>query len=484
MARHTPLKYDLTLPPVIARALLKHLFPGDGDEHGAVIAAGVARSGERVRLLARHVFLAVDGVDYVPGKNGYRMLTAQFVRDQALFCRDEGLAYLAVHNHGGRDAVEFSPTDMASHERGYPALSAITRGQVVGGLVLATNAVAGDLWLPGGGRAELERCRVLDASFAEWTPKPKRRPKGVLASYDRQARLFGDRGQRILQEQTVGIIGLGGVGSLVAEYLGRLGVGALVLVDPDRLDVTNLSRVVGSTPGDTRKGLRRRPLLKVDIAARELLRGNPRAHVKAVPENVVDDEVARELSACDYLFLCADSMQSRLVFNAIVHQYEIPGVQIGAKVSVDQETGEVRQVFSVVRPVLPGLNCLWCNGLISPERLQEEALTEEERRAQRYVDDPEVVAPSVITLNAVGAAHAVNDYLFRTVGLRTSAAHDDFTMFEPLTGSVRSLEPRADADCTECGSGASSRFGRGDAVPLPTRPSGTGTKKPKKGRFS
>lgn len=466
------MKYDLTLPPSIAGELLTHLFPGDGDEHGAVIAAGVARSGDRIRLLARHAFLAVDGVDYVPGRHGYRMLTADFVRDQALFCRDERLAYLAVHNHGGRDSVEFSPADMASHERGYPALSAITRGQIVGGLVFAINAVAGDLWLPGGGRARLDRCRVLGASFADWSAKPKARPRGVLPSYDRQARLFGDRGQRILQEQTVGIIGLGGAGSIVAEYLGRLGVGELVLVDPDRLDVTNLSRVVGSTPGDARKRLRRKASLKVDIAAREVLRGNPRAQVKVVPRNVVDDDVARGLGACDYLFLCADSMQARLVFNAVVHQYQIPGVQLGAKVSVDRETGEVRQVFSVVRPVLPGTNCLWCNGLISPERLQEEALTEEERRAQRYIDDPEVVAPSVITLNAVGAAHAANDYLFRTTGLRMSA-HDDFELFEPLTGEKRSIEPRVDTDCTECGKGSSSRFGRGDAVPLPTRPSGS-----------
>ena len=38
---------------------------------------------------------------------------------------------------------------------------------------------------------------------------------------------------------------------------------------------------------------------------------------------------------CDYLFLAADTMRARLLFNAIVHQYLVPGVQVGAKVHED-----------------------------------------------------------------------------------------------------------------------------------------------------
>lgn len=44
--------------------------------------------------------------------------------------------------------------------------------------------------------------------------------------------------------------------------------------------------------------------------------------------------------ACDYLFLAADSMRARLVFNALVHQYLIPGVQLGSKIRTG--TGEWR----------------------------------------------------------------------------------------------------------------------------------------------
>lgn len=470
------------MPEPLWRRLEAHLFREDGDEHGAVIAAGVASTGNRVRLLARHLFLAQDGVDYVAGQRGYRMLTATFVRDQAVFCRDERLAYLAIHNHFGRDHVAFSGADMRSHERGYPALRDLTRGQIVGGLVFAQNAVAGDLWLAST-RVELSRARIIGNNIVEMYPSLPARPSRTGAEYDRQARLFGDRGQTLLAQQRVGIIGLGGIGSLVSEYLSRLGVGTLVLVDPDRIEPANLSRVVGSTRGDallpltgarSPAGLRSRAArhakLKVDIAAREARRASAVVKITRHARSVVDDDVARDLAGCDYLFLAADSMQARLLFNALVHQFLVPGSQLGAKVPVDRGTGSVGRPFSVIRPVLPGRNCLWCNGLISPDRLREEVLTPEERHAQRYVDEEEIPAPSVITLNAVAAAHAVNDYLFRLTGLREPTASDDYLYFEPRATSVRYDQPRSDADCIECGETSASRFARGDSHPLPTRP--------------
>ncbi len=112
--------WSLSMSAQLWRDLYAHLFPGDGDEHGAVIAAGVVRTSRGARLLARELHPAVDGLDYLPGERGYRMLTPSFVRDRILDCANDGLSYLAVHNHGGTDAVGFSADDMASHERGYP----------------------------------------------------------------------------------------------------------------------------------------------------------------------------------------------------------------------------------------------------------------------------------------------------------------------------------------------------------------------------
>jgi hypothetical protein len=100
--------WQLILPGGLYARMHHHLFRGDHDEHGAVLAAGLAETSRGIRLLARELHLATDGVDYVPGKRGYRMLKAAFIRERVISCRDERLVYLAVHNHGGRDRVAFS----------------------------------------------------------------------------------------------------------------------------------------------------------------------------------------------------------------------------------------------------------------------------------------------------------------------------------------------------------------------------------------
>lgn len=242
-----PNDWSLTIPRHLAERLFAHLFPGDDDEHGAVIQAGIVRSPSGLRLLARDVVLARDGIDYVPGKRGYRMLTGRFVTEQAVRCRNEGFAYLAVHNHGGRDSVAFSGDDLASHRRGYPALLDVMRGRPVGALVFAENAVAGSLWLSASEQLELSAARVLGPTIRTLHPAPPPPPPGRAEEYDRQARLFGDRGQDVLGGLTVGVIGAGGAGSLIVEYLARLGVGRIIVADPDYIDLTNVPRVTGST---------------------------------------------------------------------------------------------------------------------------------------------------------------------------------------------------------------------------------------------
>ena len=52
-----------------------------------MIVAGIAEGKTEVRMLARELFLAVDGVDYVPGKRGYRMLKAGFIADRIAYVR-------------------------------------------------------------------------------------------------------------------------------------------------------------------------------------------------------------------------------------------------------------------------------------------------------------------------------------------------------------------------------------------------------------
>jgi hypothetical protein len=191
--------------------------------------------------------------------------------------------------------------------------------------------------------------------------------------------------------------------------------------------------------------------------------------VTAIFGDITESDTANAFLQCDYLFLAADSMQARLVFNAIVSQYLIPGWQVGAKVVTDRSTGAVLDVYSVVRPVMPGAGCLMCNELISASKLQEEALDAATRERQRYVDDPHVVAPSVITLNAIAAAHAANEFLFSATGLAHGDLPFEYQRFLPQGRTVIEEQIQQRPTCRECSTTDASRFARGDARRLPTR---------------
>jgi len=439
-------------------ATMRHLFPGDRDEHGLVLLAGMSNVAGQLTLLVRDVYPAAEGVDYVEGKFGYRALSPKFIHRLITRARDQQLAYLAVHNHGSDREVGFSQIDLDSHERGYPALLQIARGMPVGALVFGQRSIQADIWLPDGDRLELDHAVVVGTEIKRLTPAPLDHVDGADGTYERQVRMFGKAGQRELAACRVGIIGLGGVGSLLAEYLARLGVTRFCLIDDDLVEESNLSRIVGSTSSDARSNTP-----KVEVARRQILQANDAAELNLIRGDVAKESIAKQLTGCDYLFLAADSMRARLVFNAIVHQYLIPGVQLGAKIRSDS-AGTLAEVMSANRPVRPGSGCLWCNQFIDPAQLAKEAKTDEERKAQAYgVEEPN---PSVISLNAVAAAHGVNDFLLDYLNLRPDGGKLYYEHFHFLKRSRMLVEPRKSEDCPEC-SQAGPRYGRGDGVELP-----------------
>lgn len=460
--------------------LRAHLFPGDGDEHGAVMHAGLIETPDGPVLTVRSLILAEEGKDWVPGTRGYRRLLATFISKQVRRCRDERLVYLAIHNHGGKDRVAFSNVDIESHERGFPALLDLVDGMPVGSLVFADNAVAGDIWLPGKRRLTVDRLVVVGPRRTELRPSPLPRQKGFDPRFDRQVRMFGPQGQAILGRSKVAIIGLGGVGSILAELLGRLGVGSFILVDPDRVQPSNLPRLVHATDWDAMTWLvkRGRPewirkfgtLLaarKIDLARRVIRRANRKAKIELHFTTMEQKAVAEALKTCDYVFLAADGHRARRLFNALVHQYMVPGVQLGTRIQPDPESGALVNVHTSTRLVIPSSGCLLCNEAISPARLRDESMSDQMRKAQRYVDGDDASAPSVITLNALSASQAANDFLFYVTGLTHSDAFQGNVQGRPLDRRIRFVTPRRDPHCPDCGREHQSRLARGDGSPLP-----------------
>jgi molybdopterin/thiamine biosynthesis adenylyltransferase len=413
------------------------------------------------------------------------MLHGEFVTRLLRRARDEQLAYLAAHNHGGTTSVEFSDVDLASHERGYPTLLALAK-RPVGAVVLAEHAAAGDIWFPDGSRVGLNRTVVVGRKLDVLTSAPTASDPVAAARFHRQSLLFGDTGQAILGGARVAVVGAGGVGMLLVQLLARLGVGHLIVVDPQRVDPTNLSRLPESTrldameqldrdgaPEPLRRLARRLAASKVRVARRIARRANHDIVFEGIVGDIADDDVARRITSCDFIFLAADTMLARNVVNQIAYQYLIPTLQVGSKPVIEKGTGKVLDVFGVVRTLGTEPGCFSCAELIDPTRLASESLGDPVQAAnQRYVDDPEVVAPSVITLNAMTAGWAANDFMQFMVGVGRPASGFRVLRINPVNGTaphVTVIEPDPDPRYYVCGDPSLGVRARADGRELPTR---------------
>jgi tRNA A37 threonylcarbamoyladenosine dehydratase len=106
--------------------------------------------------------------------------------------------------------------------------------------------------------------------------------------FDRTARLLGDAGIARLASSTVTVFGVGGVGSFAAEALVRSGVGRVILVDYDRICVTNVNRQLHAMRGTLGKP-------KAQVMAERLRQVNPDAAIEARAEFYTAETSARLL---------------------------------------------------------------------------------------------------------------------------------------------------------------------------------------------
>jgi sulfur-carrier protein adenylyltransferase/sulfurtransferase len=118
----------------------------------------------------------------------------------------------------------------------------------------------------------------------------------------------GIEGQVKLKTSTVLIVGLGGLGSPVALYLAAAGVGRLGLVDPDRVDLTNLQRQVLHTSNGIGQ-------LKAASACARLHELNPETQLDVIPEAITAGNAREILAEYDLIVDATDNLESRYLLN-------------------------------------------------------------------------------------------------------------------------------------------------------------------------
>ena len=170
----------------------------------------------------------------------------------------------------------------------------------------------------------------------------------LAPDYSRQTRLreVGEAGQARLAAARVLVIGAGGLGCPVLSYLAGAGVGALGVVDGDRLDASNLHRQTIYDARDVGE-------LKAELAKRRIAALNPTVAVQTWTEPLHAGNIAEVFAEFDLVVECTDDMRSRYLSNDAAVLTGTPLILAG----VYQYEGQLQVVSA--KPGAPCLRCLW-----------------------------------------------------------------------------------------------------------------------------
>jgi hypothetical protein len=382
------------------KSLCRHLLSREDVESAGLIIGEPVLTPAGTLIVVRQAFAL--------NEDAYRIrLSDQLSLDPIVLnrltrpARDRGWSVFTIHTHPGAAEPWFSEADDAGDARLMPSIRCQIPDAPHGSIVLIPNGRALARTFNERNASEEVAIHVIGrtlnlAGYRTAASEPW---------FARQTLALGARGQSQLRALRVGVVGLGGIGSVVAVQLSHLGVGELVLLDADIVEASNLSRVAGGTMDDVGR------TKKVDVAGRyaeSLGLGRIERHAE-----FLNEKHEALIASCDVVIACVDRQTPRALLNRLAYRYLVPVIDLGTAFRVDAGGAIVGDAGRVV-VTGPGRPCLACWGHLDAQALRIEALSIEEREDEMrmgYIEGAFESQPSVIAFNTLVAGAGVVELL-------------------------------------------------------------------------
>jgi molybdopterin/thiamine biosynthesis adenylyltransferase len=237
--------------------------------------------------------------------------------------------------------------------------------------------------------------------------------------YSRNIALFGEEGQQKITATTVAIVGLGGLGSHVAQQLAHLGVIRYELIDDDIVTESSLNRVIGAFPQDVRA-----KTSKVRSVERLIKSVQPDATVSVLEGRVTrdpEDAAAALIRKTDVVFGCLDRESPRLFLTDLCSAFRITYFDLATDTGGEDEDWYGGRVI-----YCDGSRCLSCLDLLDQRLIRLEQMTDAELETERrlYGLNSDLLGgtgPAVVSVNGVVASMAVTEFMAHVTGIRPTA---------------------------------------------------------------
>ncbi len=207
-------------------------------------------------------------------------------------------------------------------------------------------------------------------------PVPKLRPE-----LSRTVSAWGPQVQGEFARLTIGVVGTGSVGCIVAEALARMGIMHIKLLDFDSVEIVNLDRLLFSTRRDAQ--LQRPKVEMLGKALRKSATASPFT-VDELEWSVVEEAGFRAALDCDVLFSCVDRPWPRNALNLIAYAHLIPVVDGGLFIKANPGGKGLKDADWRAHIAAPTRRCLECLKQYSAANVSTER--------DGYLDDPHYIS--------------------------------------------------------------------------------------------
>jgi molybdopterin/thiamine biosynthesis adenylyltransferase len=434
--------YSLTFTQRDYEYLTAHLLTNRSTEKAAYLLCGFSVTGEETRLLVQEV-IPVEESDIEESSSVHMKIKSSSYVRALKKASDTKRAIIFIHSHPLGAVSHSVQDDKEEIELSRVAYLRVGGVPIHGSLVFSDyDKPRGRVWHKEGGVSPMYVVRVIGKRFSFYYSEDIE----VSSEYfDRHIRALSESVQKVLQRLKIGIVGLGGTGSAVVEQLVRLGVGTVLIFDPDKFELTNINRIYGSRAQDA--GLK-----KVDITERHINEIGLPVRVRKFDSSISNELTAKELRNCDLVFGCTDDHYGRMIISKLSTYYHIPVLDVG--VSVDSSESIISAIQGRISVVSPDDPCLVCSSVINPDLVRseiEEKINPEEankKRKEGYLVELPGTAPSVIPFTSIVSSGAIIELLHRIAGILKEPRSGSLLVHRFDHSEVRTLSKKKMESCS------------------------------------
>lgn len=364
------MRYSVALTKAVHDELCRRLLRTDGQEDVSFCIWHPSKGRARYSALITEMIAPNPGDRLIHGNVD---VMPQYVSRAKAYAVERGAGLAILHSHPGPGWQPMSADDWATESKLAPPVQGSTHLPLVGLTLGSDGAWSARFWIKTGPRRYepkwCESVRVVGEGLRVTFNDELLPAEGYRPELARTVSAWGNDAQAVLARLHVGVVGLGSVGSMVAEALARMGIQRLTLLDFDRIEQVNLDRHMHAVSEDVGQA-------KVSVVKRELLRRATAAKfdVGAYQWSIAEPEGFRVALDCDVLFCCVDNRPwARHVLNSIAYAHLIPVIDGGVRARPLHNQRGLCRADVRGHVAMPGTACLEClgqydSGLVSADK--------------------------------------------------------------------------------------------------------------------